>query len=69
MQYTDNPVADHLAYEAAKEEELMALPYCDICGEPCLGDGYYEPESGVTVCEDCWDQYAHDNFWRWHNND
>lgn len=64
MQYTDNPVADFLAHDAEQAAALEELPKCDMCGEPCQGEGYFEPEQRVTICEDCWPQYVLDNFWR-----
>lgn len=65
MQYTDNPVADFLAHDAEQAEALDKLPVCDICGEPCQGDGYFEDDLTI-ICEDCWRQYVLDNFWRDH---
>ena len=31
--YTGNPVADHLRYEADREEWLECRPVCECCGE------------------------------------
>lgn len=50
--WTDNPVRDAERYFAEKEEELEALPECDMCGHPIQSIYLYEV-FGQCICEDC----------------
>ena len=49
---TDDPIADHMAYEAEQERWLESLPTCTLCGEPI------QQETAVYInghyyCDDC----------------
>ena len=57
-------IQDFERHEREKEEWLRSRPICDQCGEPIQEDFYMEPEPGAILCEDCFRQYARDNFLR-----
>lgn len=49
-------------HERQAEEWLMSRPECDWCQEPIQEEYYFETEDGECLCEDCFRQYARDNF-------
>ena len=50
--FTDDPVADYDAYDAAQERKLDKLPRCSECNEPIQDDYLYEINDEY-ICEDC----------------
>lgn len=59
MSWTNDPVADFLAYDAEQAAELDKLPKCDECGEPIQDETYYEID-GYIYCLECLE-----NFKKW----
>jgi formylmethanofuran dehydrogenase subunit E len=55
--FTDDPVADHMRHEVAREEALASLPKCSCCKEPIQDDELYDFE-GKLVCEECMIDYV-----------
>lgn len=53
---------DFERHEQEQEKWLSSRPVCDLCGEPIQDDIYFEPEPGDILCEDCFRQYARDNY-------
>lgn len=49
---TSDPNADYLRYDAEQTELLKRLPICTDCGEPIMGDVFYEI-GDARICEDC----------------
>lgn len=48
--------------EREKEEWLKSRPVCDRCGDPIQDEGMYKID-GYVFCEECWEEYAKENFW------
>lgn len=57
FRYTDDPLADHAAYEAelARLEKLM--PVCCKGKHPIMDDYYYQLDEDRNVCADCLDKH------------
>ena len=60
-QYTDDPVADFLAYDREQQEWLDRLPVCSHCKEPIQDNRYYVIGED-NVCLECLEDYCDDNF-------
>ncbi len=54
--FTDDPIADFMAYDAERESELERLPVCSCCDEPIQEDFFYEINDEV-LCEVCMKSY------------
>lgn len=52
MQYTDDPIADFLQYDAEQQAWLDSLPRCSECEEPIQDDSCFE-FGDVLICEGC----------------
>lgn len=49
---SNDPIADFHAWDAEQTELLKRLPICTDCGEPIMGDVFYEI-GDARICEDC----------------
>jgi formylmethanofuran dehydrogenase subunit E len=56
MSWTNDPVADFLAYDAQQAAKLDKLPKCDECGEPIQDEEFYEI-LGYNFCPDCLESF------------
>lgn len=56
FRYTDNPLADHAAYEAELARLEAQVPICNYCGKPVAEDFYYEINDEV-FCAECLEQH------------
>lgn len=56
FRYTDDPVADHEAYEAELARLEKEVPVCDYCNRPVAEDFYYEINDEV-ICAECMEQH------------
>lgn len=56
FRYTDDPLADHAAYEAEMARLEALVPDCEICGHPVAEDYYYEIND-VVICAECMDKH------------
>lgn len=56
FRYTDDPVADHEAYEAELARLEEEVPVCGYCNRPVMDDFYYEIND-EPVCAECLEQY------------
>ena len=54
--FTDDPIADFMAYDAEREAELERLPVCSCCEEPIQDDFFYEIND-EAICEVCLNAY------------
>ena len=54
--FTDDPIADFMAYDAERESELERLPVCSCCEEPIQDDFFYEINDEV-ICVHCMNEY------------
>ena len=52
MQYTNDPVADHYAYDAECGAWEKECPKCEICGKPTLSEDLHDTSDGL-VCHEC----------------
>ena len=52
FRYTDDPIADHEAYEAELARLEKEVPVCDYCNRPVADDFYYEINDEV-ICAEC----------------
>jgi len=52
FRYTDDPVADHEAYEAELARLEAEVPVCGYCDHPVMDDHYYRIND-EPVCADC----------------
>lgn len=52
MFFTDDPIRDHLRYEAEITRELTRRPICFNCGEHIQSETFYEINNRI-VCPDC----------------
>ncbi len=59
--YTDDPVADFLAYDREQQEWLDSLPKCAHCKEPIQDEKYYMMNE-KTICRECIDVYLDEHF-------
>ena len=56
FRYTDDPIADHEAYEAELARLEKEVPVCDYCNRPVADDFYYEINDEV-ICAECMEQH------------
>lgn len=56
FRYTDDPIADHEAYEAELARLEKEVPVCDYCNRPVAEDFYYEINDEV-ICAECMEQH------------
>ena len=56
FRYTDDPIADHEAYEAELARLEKEVPVCDYCNRPVAEDFYYEINDEV-ICAECLEQH------------
>lgn len=56
FRYTDDPIADHAAYEAELARLEKEVPVCCYCNRPVMDDYYYEINDEV-YCADCLDRH------------
>lgn len=56
FRYTDDPVADHEAYEAELARLEAQVPVCGYCDRPVMDDFYYEIND-EAVCAECMDKH------------
>ena len=54
----DEDIFQHLRDEQNAESKR---PVCSSCGEPILGDDYWECEPGEMYCEDCKDEWLEEH--------
>lgn len=52
MQYTGDPLADFMAYDAEQEKALSRLPVCADCGHP-IQDEHFYLINGEYICPVC----------------
>lgn len=52
MGRTDDPISDHIGYEARRERWLSRRPVCSDCGYPIQGEECYEFD-GKLLCSEC----------------
>lgn len=54
--YSNDPIADFDAWDAAQNKQLAKLPVCADCDDPIQDDfAYYI--NGEWICERCMDAY------------
>ena len=56
FRYTDDPLADHAAYEAELARLEKEVPVCCYCNRPVMDDYYYEINDEV-YCTECLDRH------------
>lgn len=56
FRYTDDPLADHAAFEAELARLEALVPDCEICGSPVMEEFYYEINDTV-ICAECLDKH------------
>lgn len=57
FRYTDDPVADHEAYEAELARLEEQVPVCDHCNIPVMEDFCYEVNEDRFICAECLDKH------------
>jgi formylmethanofuran dehydrogenase subunit E len=60
IQYTDDPVADFLAYDREQTEWEKRLPKCAHCKEPIQDEHYYIIDD-KNVCYDCLEDFCNEH--------
>lgn len=53
---SDDPIADHEAYEAELARLEAEVPVCGYCNRPVMDDHYYDINE-EPVCAECLEQY------------
>lgn len=53
FRYSDDPLADHAAYEAELSRLEKLVPTCTHCKRPIAEDFYYEISDGRPICAGC----------------
>ena len=57
FRYSDDPIADHAAYEAELVRLEKLVPVCSKCKRPIMDDFYYELDEERNVCAECLDKH------------
>lgn len=57
FRYTDDPIADHAAYEAELARLEKLVPVCFKCKAPIMEDYCYELDEDRIVCAECLDKH------------
>lgn len=57
FRYTDDPLADHAAYEAELARLEKLVPVCFKCKHPIMDDFCYELDEERIVCAECLDKH------------
>ena len=56
FRYTDDPIADAVAYDAELARLEKQVPVCCHCNRPVMDDYYYEINDEV-ICAECMDMH------------